>query len=84
MGVAGWLLWLDPSGTLSAGFPPPAVPLLDAGRFPPHTTTQVWLFKQLLDKRTGALLVISRNIWVISVIPSPFNHVAESVWLVTE
>jgi len=27
-------LWLDPSGTLSAGFPPPTVPLLDAGRLP--------------------------------------------------
>ncbi len=26
--------WLDPSGTLSAGFPPLAVALLDAGRLP--------------------------------------------------
>jgi hypothetical protein len=27
-------LWLDPSGTLEARFPPPTVPLLDAGRLP--------------------------------------------------
>jgi hypothetical protein len=57
-GVARWLLWLDPSGTLSAGFPPSAVPLLNAGRLPLVPLLKYGSFEQLLDKRTGALLVL--------------------------
>ena len=58
MVVARWLLWLDPSGTLSAGFPPSAVPLLNAGRLPLVPLLKYGSFEQLLDKLTGALLVL--------------------------
>jgi len=39
-----------------------------AGRRPltPRTTTQVRLFKQLLDKLTGALLVLPQDGWALS------------------
>ena len=57
-GVAQWLLWLEPSGTLSAGFPPSAVPLLNAGRLPLVPLLKYGSFEQLLDKQTGALLAL--------------------------
>src|SRR5215831_15172660 len=48
---------LGPADTLEARFPPQGVPLASRRPLTPRTTTQVRLFKQLLDKRTGALLV---------------------------
>ena len=61
-GVARWFFWLDPSGTLSAGFPPPTVPLLDAGRLPLVPLLKYGSYEQLLDKQTGALLALPQRV----------------------
>ncbi len=48
-------------GTLSAGFPPPTVPLLDAGRLPLVPPLKYGPYRQLLDKLIGALLVLPQE-----------------------
>src|SRR5260370_38781849 len=41
-----------------SGLPTPSRATTGRRPLTPHTTTQVWLFKQLLDKQTAALLVL--------------------------
>jgi hypothetical protein len=53
-GPFGW----GPPDNIVSGLPTPNRAATGRGPLTPRTTTQVRLFKQLLDKQTGALLVL--------------------------
>ena len=54
-------LWARPIRYIGSLLPTPSRGTTGRRPLTPRTTTQVWLFKQLLEKRTGALLVLPQS-----------------------